>query len=371
MIPPFDLKRQYESIRDEVARAVARVLDKGYFILGEEVSAFEREFASYCGVAHAVGVGSGTEALHLALAACGVGPGDEVITVSHTAVATVAAVELVGARPVLVDIDPVRYTIDPAQVASAVTPRTRAIVPVHLYGCPADLTSIIDVARQHDLFVVEDCAQAHGALYRGKPVGSWGHIAAFSFYPTKNLGAYGDGGAIVTDDASLAERARLLRQYGWQERYVSAIKGLNSRLDELQAAVLRVKLHHMEAWNEQRRRLAGLYSEHLVDSDVTVPCEPQDGTHVYHLYVVRHPRRDELQALLREQGIGTLIHYPVPVHLQPAYRDLGYETGSLPITETVAQEVLSLPMYPELREDEATVVAGTVCEAVEMFRGRG
>lgn len=371
MIPPFDLKRQYESIQDEVDRAVARVLDKGYFILGEEVAAFEREFASYCGVAHAVGVGSGTEALHLALAACGVGPGDEVITVSHTAVATVAAIELAGARPVLVDIDPACYTIDPALAASAVTPRTRAIVPVHLYGCPADLTPIIDVARQHGLFVVEDCAQAHGALYRGKRVGSWGHMATFSFYPTKNLGAYGDGGAIVTDDASLAERARLLRQYGWQERYVSAIKGLNSRLDELQAAVLRVKLRHLEAWNGQRRHLAGLYGERLAGSGVTLPCEPQDGTHVYHLYVVQHSRRDELQAFLREQGIGTLIHYPAPVHLQPAYRDLGCEAGSLPVTEAVAGEVLSLPMYPELREDEATTVAAAVCEAVRIFGERG
>ena len=371
MIPPFDLKRQYASIQDEVDRAVARVLDQGYFILGEEVAAFEREFACYCGVAHAVGVGSGTEALHLALAACGVGPGDEVITVSHTAVATVAAIELVGARPVLVDIDAERYTMDPQQVASAVTPRTRAVVPVHLYGCPVDLTPIMDIARQHGLFVVEDCAQAHGALYGGQRVGSWGHIAAFSFYPTKNLGAYGDGGAIVTDDAPLAERARLLRQYGWQERYVSAIKGLNSRLDELQAAVLRVKLRHLEAWNGQRRRLASLYDERLAGSGVTLPCEPQDGMHVYHLYVVRYPRRDELRAFLRERGIGTLIHYPVPVHLQPAYRDLGYGPGSLPVTEAIAGEVLSLPMYPELREDEATIVATAVCEAVRVLGNRG
>jgi dTDP-4-amino-4,6-dideoxygalactose transaminase len=366
MIPVFDLRGQYDSIKDEIDVAVFRVLERGRFILNEEVASFEQEFAAYCGVSHAVGVGSGTEALHLALLACGVGPGDEVITVSHTAVATVAAIELAGARPVLVDIDSVRYTLDPAQIEAAITPRTKAVIPVHLYGCPADLASILEIAQRHNLFVVEDCAQAHGAVYQGRRVGAWGDIAAFSFYPTKNLGAYGDGGAVVTDDPSLAERARLLRQYGWRERYISSLKGLNSRLDELQAAVLGVKLRHLEAWNERRRRLATLYADGLAESGVVLPHELEDVTHVYHLYVVRHPRRDDLRAFLHERGIGTLVHYPVPVHLQPAYHDLGYAAGDLPVTESAAREVLSLPMYPELRDGEVAVVS----EALLAF-GRG
>ena len=360
IIPPVDLKRQYASIKDEIDAAVARVLEGGWYILGNEVTAFEREFAACCGVAHAVGVGSGTDALQLALTTCGVGSGDEVITVPHTAVATVAAIELASARPVLVDIDPVRYTLDPARLEAAITPHTRAVIPVHLYGCPADLSPILEIAHQHNLYVVEDCAQAHGAEYRGRPVGSWGHVAAFSFYPTKNLGACGDGGMVVTNDPELAERARLLRQYGWRERYISSLKGLNSRLDELQAAILRVKLHHLKDWNEKRRRLARLYDERLAGSGVITPCRPEDAMHVYHLYVVRHPRRDDLQTFLREQTIGSLIHYPVPVHLQPAYRDLGYKVGDLPAAEAAAQEVLSLPLYPELREEEAATVADAV-----------
>jgi dTDP-4-amino-4,6-dideoxygalactose transaminase len=360
MIPPIDLKRQYASIKDEVEAAVTRVLEGGWYILGEEVAAFEQKFAAYCSVAHAVGVGSGTDALHLALAACGVGSGDEVITVSHTAVATVAAIELAGARPVLVDIDPTCYTLDPDRLEAAITSRTRAVIPVHLYGCPADLGPVVEIARRHDLLVVEDCAQAHGALYRGQRVGSLGHIAAFSFYPTKNLGACGDGGMVVTDDPGLAERARLLRQYGWRERYVSSTKGLNSRLDELQAAILRVKLRHLEEWTQRRRSLARLYDEQLAGSGVATPREPEGTTHVYHLYVVRHPRRDELRAFLREQGVGSLIHYPVPVHLQPAYRDLGYEAGALPATEAAAREVLSLPLYPELRDEEVAAVSDAV-----------
>jgi dTDP-4-amino-4,6-dideoxygalactose transaminase len=364
MIHPVDLKKQYASIKDEIDAAVTQVFEGGRYILGEQVAAFEDEFASRCGVAHAVGVGSGTAALHLALAACGVGAGDEVVTVPHTAVATVVAIELAGARPVLVDIDPTRYTLDPERLEAAITARTRAVIPVHLYGCPADLDPIVEIARRHNLFVVEDCAQAHGAAYRGRPVGSWGHVAAFSFYPTKNLGACGDGGMVVTDDAELAERVRLLRQYGWRERYVSSsiggVHGLNSRLDELQAAILRVKLRHLGEWNERRRRLARLYSERLAGSGVTLPCEPENTVHVYHLYVVRHPRRDALRAFLREQDVGSLIHYPVPVHLQPAYRGLGYEAGALPAAEAAAREVLSLPLYPELREEEVATVADGV-----------
>ena len=360
MIPLIDLRKQYANIKDDIDAAVARVLERGWYILGEEVTAFEQAFAACCGAAHGIGVGSGTAALHLALAACGVGPGDEVITVPHTAVATVAAIELAGARAVLVDIDPVRYTLDPDQLEAAITPHTRAVIPVHLYGCPADLDPILATARRHDLYVVEDCAQAHGAEYRGQPVGSWGHIAAFSFYPTKNLGACGDGGMVVTNDPELAERARLLRQYGWRERYISSLKGLNSRLDELQAAILRVKLRHLKDWNEKRRQLVRLYDERLAGSGVVTPCEPEDTMHVYHLYVVRHPRRDELRAFLRERDIGSLVHYPVPVHLQPAYRDLGRGAGAFPVAEAAAQEVLSLPLYPELREEKVAEVADAV-----------
>jgi dTDP-4-amino-4,6-dideoxygalactose transaminase len=365
MIPFVDLQRQYANISGELDAAVKRVLEGGWYILGKEVQAFEEEFAAYCGVAHAVGVGSGTAALQLALMACGVGPGDEVITVPHTAVATVAAIELAGATPVLADIDPARFTLDPDQVESVVTPRTRAVVPVHLYGCPADLEPIDRIARKHGLFVVEDCAQAHGARYRGRPVGSWGHISAFSFYPTKNLGACGDGGMVATDDATLAERARILRQYGWRERYISSRKGINSRLDELQAAILRIKLRHLDAWNEERRRLAQVYEEHLAQSDITIPREPDGSSHVYHLYVVRHALRDQLQACLRDQGIASLVHYPMPVHLQPAYEDLEYQTGEFPASESAATEVLSLPIYPGLREEEVRAVA----RAVARFAG--
>ncbi len=372
MIPAFDLTRQYAILKEEIDAAIGRVLARGRFILGEEVAAFKQEFAAACGVAHAVGVASGTDALHLALRACGIGPGDEVITVSHTAVATVAAIELAGARPVLVDVDPRYYTMDPAQVEERITPRTRAILPVHLYGCPADLAPLLDIARRHRLLLIEDCAQAHGARYRDRPVGSWGDIAAFSFYPTKNLGAFGDGGAVVTDDPALAERVRLLREYGWARRYISHIRGTNSRLDELQAAILRVKLRHLEAWNERRRQIAALYNAYLADGaarwGLVLPGEPEDSRHVYHLYVVRHPRRDSLQAFLRERGISTLIHYPMPVHLQPAYADLGYREGFFPITEALAREVLSLPVYPELTDEEVRVVAE---EIFKFFRGRG
>ncbi|MBC7227095.1 MAG: DegT/DnrJ/EryC1/StrS family aminotransferase [Thermoflexales bacterium] len=376
MIPPFDLTRQYAGLKEEIDAAIARVLARGRFILGEEVAAFEEEFAAACGVAHAVGVASGTDALYLALRACGIGPGDKVITVSHTAVATVAAVELAGARPVLVDVDPRRYTMDPAKVEERITPRTRAVLPVHLYGCPADLAPLLEIARRHGLFLIEDCAQAHGARYRGRPVGSWGDVAAFSFYPTKNLGAFGDGGAVVTNDPALAERVRLLREYGWAQRYVSHIRGTNSRLDELQAAVLRVKLRHLESWNERRRQIAALYAEYLTElagQGLVLPGEPEDSWHVYHLYVVRHPRRDALQAFLRERGIGTLVHYPVPVHLQPAYADLGYPAGSLPVSETLAREVLSLPMYPELTDEEVRQVAEAVRTALMHipFSGNG
>jgi dTDP-4-amino-4,6-dideoxygalactose transaminase len=361
-IPFIALTRQYASIKDEVDAAIGRVLARGWFILGEEVAAFEEEFAAYVGTRYAVGVGSGTEALHLALWACDIGQGDEVITVSHTAVATVAAIELAGARPVLVDIDPDSYTMDASHIEAAITPRTRAILPVHLYGQAADLAPLLDIARRYGLRLIEDCAQAHGAMYQGRRVGAIGDVGCFSFYPTKNLGAYGDGGLIVTNDPALAERARLLRQYGWREHYISSRRGTNSRLDELQAAILRVKLQHLESWNERRRVLAALYNQLLAGSGVTTPNEPAYSRHVYHLYVIQSERRAALQAHLQAHGVSALVHYPVPVHRQPAYADLGYASGCLPATERAASRVLSLPLYPELTEDEVRTVCRLIRE---------
>jgi dTDP-4-amino-4,6-dideoxygalactose transaminase len=359
-VPFIDLRGQYLSLRAELDAAVAETLESGWYILGAQVKAFEEKFAAYCGLAHGVGVGSGTEALHIALAALDLEPGSEVITVSHTAVATVAALELAGLHPVFVDIDPATYTVAPEKIEAAITPRTRAILPVHLYGQPANMTPIMEIARRHNLRLVEDCAQAHGATCHGQRVGSLGDIAAFSFYPTKNLGAAGDGGMIVTAEPALAERARLLRQYGWAERYVSHVRGLNSRLDELQAAMLRVKLDHLDRWNERRRALAGLYDELLAGSGLGLPA-PEAG-HVYHLYVVRSAEREALREHLKARGVSSLVHYPVPVHLQPAYADLGYGPGSLPQTERAAAEVLSLPLYPEMTEEMVRRVAECILE---------
>ncbi|MBI3537983.1 MAG: DegT/DnrJ/EryC1/StrS family aminotransferase [Chloroflexi bacterium] len=362
MIAFFDLTKQYISIRDELDAATARVMQRGMFILGPEVSTFEKEFAEYIGAQFAIGVGSGTEAIHIALLALGIGAGDEVITVPNTAVATVAAIELTGARAVLCDVRADSMLMDVEKLARAITPRTRAIIPVHLFGQSADLDPILEIARAKNIFVLEDCAQAHGAMYRGKRVGAYGQIAAFSFYPTKNLGAYGDGGAIVTNDAQLAERVNLLRQYGWKERYTSAIKGMNSRLDELQAAILRVKLLHLDAWNAARRERAALYSELL--KTVTLPREMPYGQPVYHLYVVQSQKRDALAAHLKARGIGTAIQYPETIHLQPAYDNLGYRRGDLPVAEKLAREILSLPLYPELSLDDVRAVA----DAVNQFK---
>ena len=353
---------QYRSHKAEIDQAIFRVLDSGWYVLGDEVRAFEAEFAAFTGVECAVGVGSGTEALHLALAACDIGAGDEVITVSHTAVATVAAIELCGATPVLADIDAETYTLDPQCIPRVMTSRTRAIVPVHLYGHPADMIPILEIARTRDLRVIEDCAQAHGAVYRGQRVGSWGDLACFSFYPTKNLGALGDGGMVVTNNAALAEKTRLLREYGWAQRYVSRIRGWNSRLDELQAAALRVKLRYLDQDNASRVRLADTYGELLAGADLTLPVERTGSSHVYHLYVVRTGRRDEIQAFLKGNGVGTLVHYPAPVHLQPAYRGRLPGADDLPETERAAQEVLSLPMYPELPESDLRAVAKAILE---------
>ncbi|MCQ3979342.1 MAG: erythromycin biosynthesis sensory transduction protein eryC1 [Anaerolineae bacterium] len=347
-VPLVDLAGQYQALRPQLEAAVNRVLAGGWYILGEEVRAFEAEFAAYLGVAHGVGVASGTDAVALALRAVGVAPGDEVITVSHTAVATVVGLEQAGARPVFVDIDPATFTMNPARLEAAISPRTRAIVPVHLYGHPAEMAAIMTIARRHHLAVVEDCAQAHGAWYQGQRVGRWGDAAAFSFYPTKNLGATGDGGMVVTNRAEVAERVRLLRQYGWAERFVSQVRGSNSRLDELQAAILRVKLPYLERWNEQRRALAAHYTALLAETRLVLPQAARETSPVYHLYVVRAKNRAALLAHLQRQGIGAQVHYPLPVHLQPAYADLGFGPGSLPETEQAASEVLSLPLYPEM-----------------------
>lgn len=400
-IPQTDPKANYLAHRSEIDAAIEQVLTGGRYILGEQVRAFEREFAAYLGTTHVIGVGSGTDALHLALRACGIGPGDRVFTVSHTAVATVSAIELTGATPVLVDIDPATFTMDanrleealqsfdqgpktkdegrlPAPAfgpSSTVLRRRSAVLPVHLYGQPADMSAILELARRYDLWVIEDCAQAHGAVVShqssvvsdqpsavgGQRVGTLGDIAAFSFYPTKNLGALGDGGAVATGDAGLAERVKLLREYGWKERYVSHIAGLNSRLDELQAAILRVKLRHLDEENARRHGLAAEYDRLLASSGVRTPVVRPDVQHVYHQYVIRAERRDALQATLREQGIGTLIHYPVPVHQQPAYAArvlLG--GGTLPHTERAAKEILSLPMFPELTVEQVAAVAEAI-----------
>ncbi len=361
LIPVANPQAQYLSHQTEIDAAIAAALGGNRYILGPETLAFEQEFAAYLGVTYAVGVGSGTDALHLAIRACGLGPGDEIITVAHTAVATVSAIESAGAIPVLVDIDPATYTIDPGKIEAAITPRTQAIIPVHLYGAAVDLKPIIDLTRRYRLKLIEDCAQAHGTRYAGRPVGSYGDVACFSFYPTKNLGAIGDGGLVATSDPTIADNLRLLRQYGWRERYISEIAGWNSRLDELQAAILRVKLRHLDEDNDKRRQLAAIYDEQLAGF-VTTPIELSGTRHVYHLYVIRHPEREALMAYLREQGIGTAIHYPVPIHLQPAYRGRLGDVGSLPETEQAAREIISLPIYPELPESEALTVVNAIRE---------
>lgn len=363
-IPQADPGANYLAHKEAIDAAVARVLASKRYVLGPEVEAFEKEFAAYLGAKHAVAVASGTDAIRLALVACDVGPGDFVVTVSHTAVATAAAIELCGATPVFVDIDPDSFTMDPNRLEDAARlftgGRLKAVVPVHLYGLPADMARISEVAVRYGLKIVEDCAQSHGATWQGRKTGTLGHIAAFSFYPTKNLGALGDGGMVVTDDGDLAALTRLLREYGWKERYVSTIPGMNSRLDELQAAVLRVKLPHLDSENESRGTIAGMYSDLLGDAGLILPKAGPGVGHVYHQYVIRTHGRDSLRAHLREKGIGTLIHYPVPVHLQPAYAGRNPSKASLPLTEEITGQILSLPMYPELTSDQVRAVAGGI-----------
>jgi dTDP-3-amino-3,4,6-trideoxy-alpha-D-glucose transaminase len=361
-LPFNDLRPLHRLLRVEIEIALQRVRDSGWFILGPELETFETAFAEYNGVAHAIGVANGTDAIEIALRAAGIGAGDEVVTVAHTAVATVCAVERAGAIPVLVDVDPFTYTMDVAAAAAAITPRTRALLPVHLYGQPADLTALAELAARRGLCLIEDCAQAHGARYRGRRVGSWGQLAAFSFYPTKNLGALGDAGAVITSDPALAARARRLRNYGQTTRYHHAEPGINSRLDEMQAAILTVKLQHLEEHNRKRQEIAAVYDQHL--QGVSTPTRRPDEDHVFHLYVIRSGERDRLADALRRAEIGTLVHYPVPVHLQPAYAHLGYAAGALPVTERAANEVLSLPLYIGLETDAVRSVAEQVNVAV-------
>lgn len=389
-IPQSNPGASYLAHKSEIDVAIRRVLDSGWYILGKEVDAFESEFAAWLGARHACGVGNGTDAIEIALRACGAGPGDAVFTVAHTAVATVSAIERTGAVPVLVDINRATYTMEPESLEQAIRSmgqgkdrsfanlKAKAIVPVHLYGHPCDMTAILAIARKYGMRVVEDCAQAHGAAIDVQPpagdrlttaakrglCGTYGDAAAFSFYPTKNLGAIGDGGAVVTNDSCVAERVRLLRQYGWRQRYVSDIPGGNSRLDEVQAAILRVKLQSLEGANARRRQIAKSYDRALADVRLTLPVGGQRVAHVYHQYVVRTPYRDALCAALRREDIGTLIHYPTPIHLQPAYQ------GRLPLcvplaeTESASREVLSLPMYPELTDEQVS----KVCEVIHRWR---
>ena len=351
--------QSYQDQKKEIDSAINRVLESGRYVLGEEVKAFEQEFSGYIGVKYGIGVGSGTDAITVALKACGIGPGDEVITVSHTAVATIAAIELAGATPVLVDINTDTYTLDPDCIDKSITIDTKAIIPVHLYGHPADMNPINELACACDLYVIEDCAQSHGALYNNKKTGSLGDIAAFSFYPTKNLGAIGDAGMVVTDNPKLAEKANLIRQYGWKKRNTSLIPGMNSRLDEVQAAILRVKLQYLDINNIKRRMIATNYKIHLQSPNLVLPHEDKNAFHVYHQYVVRTAKRDELKKYLAKHGVDTAIHFPVPVHLQPAYISrLTHE--KLPKTESICKEILSLPMHPYLDISEGRDISESI-----------
>ena len=363
MIPFLDLKAPHVELRAEIDAAIARVLDSGWYILGPEVDAFEAEYAAWCEARHAVSVANGLDALHLALRAMGVGPGDEVIVPSNTYIATWLAVSQCGATPVPVEPLDATYNLDPARIEAALTPRTKVILPVHLYGQPADLDPILDIARKYGLRVLEDGAQAHGARYKGRRLGSHGDAVAWSFYPGKNLGALGDGGAVTTNDAELAERIRVLRNYGSRVKYVNEVKGFNSRLDPLQAAVLRVKLAHLDDWNARRKAIATQYLTGMSDCGLVLPQVPAFADPAWHLFVVRHPRRDALQKRLAESGVGTLIHYPIPPHRQKAYVEAGFQSEDFPLASAQAEQVLSLPMGPHLSQADAKAVMQRVIEA--------
>lgn len=361
MIPYSDLSPQLEPLQEQLREAVARVIDARQFILGRFVEEFEAAFAAWCGVEHAIAVNSGTSALHLALLAAGVGPGDEVITVPFTFAATAAAIHYCGARPVFADIDPATFTLDPVRFAEAVTPRTKAVIPVHLYGQPADMDPILELARSRGIAVIEDAAQAHGATYKGRMVGGIGHLGCFSFYPTKNLGACGEGGLVTTRDAALARTVRLLRDWGQDRKYHHALRGFNYRMEGIQGAVLKVKLPHLPGWNEARQATARLYDSFLESvPEVVRPVCAAHATHVYHTYTIRAPERDRLREWLGAAGIGTATHYPVPLHLQPAYADPLFPEGSLPEAEGAARQVLSLPMYAGMPAEHAEEVVRQV-----------
>ena len=369
MVPFLDLKAQHRKIRTKLDAALTRVIDSAQFVLGPEVSEFEERYASYCGTEHCVAVNSGTSALHLALLAAGIGPGDEVITVSMTFVATTAAILYCGAKPVFVDVDPNTWTIDTKLIEKAITPKTKALLPVHLHGLMADMDPIIDVARRHNLVVIEDAAQSHGAEYKGRRAGSIGDIGCFSFYPGKNLGAIGEGGAVVTNNSELARGVSLLRDWGQESKYHHVLQGFNYRMEAIQGAVLNVKMDHIEAWTEGRRAIAAAYDQKITFNQCKRPAPPANFRHVYHVYAIEVDRRDDVQKKLQASGIATGIHYPIPVHLQTAYRDLGYRAGDLPVTEALAKCFLSLPIYPELEAVQVTEVVEALAEAVPSMVG--
>ncbi|RAL24577.1 DegT/DnrJ/EryC1/StrS family aminotransferase [Thermoflavimicrobium daqui] len=359
-IPLIDLKAQYETIRDEVRSAIDDVLENGRYILGPDVKALEEEIAAFCGVKYAVGVANGTDALLLALDAKGIGPGDEVITTPFTFFATAEVVSQLGATPVFVDIDPKTYNIDVSQIKAKINEKTKAIIPVHIFGQPANMDEVVAIANEHDLFVLEDAAQAIGSEYKGRKIGSWGHAATFSFFPTKNLGGYGDGGMVVTNDEELAKKIRILRVHGSNPKYYHSVVGYNSRLDELQAAILRVKLRYLNQWNEARRQKASLYDELLKDTPVVTPYCAENRSHIYHLYIIQATERDDLMKYLKEKGISTGVYYPVPLHQQDVYNYLGYEEGSLPNAEYMAKRTFALPLYAELEDETIHYIADAV-----------
>lgn len=359
-IPLVDLKKQYYPLKDQIIAGIEQVLEGMHLFMGENVQALEKEFAQFCNTNEGIGVSDGTAALHIILRAMGIGPGDEVITVSHTFIATPEAIALAGATPVFVDVDPETFLMDVSQVEQKITPQTKAILPVHLYGQTADMDALREIAIRHNLRLIEDACQAHGAEYRGRRAGSLSDAAAFSFYYSKNLGAYGEGGMITTNDADLAKKMRMIRDHGSGKRYYHDLIGMNGRLDEVQAVVLRAKLPHLEAWNEQRRRNTDCYNELLLGTPVVIPVTKPENLPVYHLYVIRSAQRDELQTYLKNQDIMTGIHYPVPAHLQQSFAYLGYKKGDLPVTERVVSEILSLPMYAELNIEQVETVAGAI-----------
>ena len=366
MIPFVDLKAQYDSIKDEIDEAIQNILNNTSFIMGEELKEFEEEFAKFCDVKYAIGVANGSDALILALKACGIGEGDEVITVPHTFIATTEAITHVGGEIVFIGINPKTYTIDVSKIEEKISDKTKAIIPVHLYGQPADMDSILKIAKKYNLRIIEDAAQAHGAEYKGEKVGSIGDVGCFSFYPGKNLGAYGDAGMITTNDGEIAEKVKLLRNHGRiTKKYEHEIEGYSSRLDNLQAAILRVKLSHLNKWNESRRRNAKKYNELLSNIDgIITPYEADYAKHVYHLYVIRVKDRDRSREELKSKGIATGIHYPIPLHLQRAYNYLGYKNGDFPVTEKASQEILSLPMFAELNEEQIV----KICRLIKKFK---